>query len=198
MTEKFQPSSEHLFYMEKKNGDWTIKKTEEKFKCNYFTVFQDEVIQPDGKNGEYATVHFPAGVGILALDEKGFVYLVKQFRYVVGRESLEVVAGSIEEGEEPLASAKREAREELGVEAETWTDLGAVDLDCSIVKNVVSFFLAENLKIGKPEREDTEQMETVKIKLSEAVEKVMNGEITHAVSCALILKANLFNGKRKI
>lgn len=189
MTDFFSSSGEHLFYMERKNGDWTIKKTEEKFRCDYFTVYQDEVIQPDGKDGEYATVHFPPGVGVLALDAEGFVYLVKQFRYVVGRESLEVVAGSVEDGEEPLVSAKREAKEELGVEAETWTDLGAVDLDCSIVKNVVSFFLAENLKIGKPEREGTEQMETVKIKLSDAAEKVLSGEITHAISCALILNA---------
>lgn len=182
--------------MEKKNGDWTIRNTEKKFECDYFTVFQDEVVQPDGKDGEFTTVHFPPGVGILALDAEGCVYLVKQFRYVVGRESLEVIAGSVEDGEEPLASAKREAREELGIEAETWTDLGQVDLDTSIVKNVVNFFLAENLKIGEPESEGTEQIETVKLKLTEAVEKVQNGEITHAISCALILKAFLQTKER--
>jgi 8-oxo-dGTP pyrophosphatase MutT (NUDIX family) len=177
--------------MEKKNGDWTIKKTEEKFKCDYFTVFEDDVIQPDGKDGKYATVHFPPGVAVLPIDADGNVYLVKQFRYVVGRESLEVIAGSIEEGEEAIDAARREAKEELGIEAEKWTPLGAIDLDCSIVKNVVPFFLAENLKISKPETEGTEQIETVKIKLSEAVKKVMNAEITHAISCALILKASL-------
>ncbi len=180
--------------MEKKNGDWTIKKTEEKLRNDFFAVYQDEVVRPDGKNGEFTTVHFPPGVGVIALDGEGFVYLVKQFRYVVGRMSLEVIAGSVEDGEEPLASAKRETREELGIEAETWTDLGQVDLDTSIVKNVVNLFLAENLKIGKPEREGTEQIEFVKMKLSEAVEKVLSGEITHTISCALILKAFL---KRK-
>lgn len=177
--------------MEKKNGDWTIKQTEEKFRCDYFTVYQDEVVQPDGKAGEYSTVHFPPGVGILALDGEENVFLVNQFRYVVGRKSLEVIAGSVEDGEQPIDSAKREAKEELGVEAETWTPLGEIDLDCSIVKNVVSFFLAENLKIGEPKTEGSEQIERVKIKLSEAVEKVQNGEITHAISCALILKAYL-------
>ena len=183
--------------MEKKNGDWTIKKTEEKLRNDFFAVYQDEVVRPDGKNGEFTTVHFPPGVGVIALDGEGFVYLVKQFRYVVGRMSLEVIAGSVEDGEEPLASAKRETREELGIEAETWTDLGQVDLDTSIVKNVVSLFLAENLKIGKPESEGTEQIETVKMKLTEAVEMVMNGEITHSISCGLILKAyqKMENGK---
>lgn len=183
--------------MEKKNGDWTIKKTEKKFECDYFTVFQDKVIQPDGKSGEYATVHFPPGVGILALDDEQNVYLVNQFRYVVGRMSLEVIAGSVEDGEQPIDSAKREAKEELGIEAEAWTDLGKLDLDCSIVKNEVKLYLAEKLKIGESKSEGTEQIETVKIKLAEAVERVLNGEITHAISCALILKGSLVvSGKR--
>jgi len=174
--------------MEKKNGDWTIKKTEETYKNDFFTVFSDEVIQPDGKDGSYATVHFPPGVAILPVDDEGFVYLVKQFRYVVGRMSLEVIAGSIED-EKPLEAAKREAKEELGVKAEMWTNVGQIDMDTSIVKNVVHLFIAEKLKIGKPESEGTEQIETVKMKLSEAVEKVMSGEITHSVSCVLLLKA---------
>ena len=174
--------------MEKKNGDWTIKKTEEAYKNDFFTVFKDEVVQPDGKDGSYATVHFPSGVAILPIDDEGFVYLVKQFRYVVGRTSLEVIAGSIED-EKPLEAAKREAREELGIEAETWTEFGQLNMDTSIVKNVVNLFLAEKLKIGESESEGTEQIETVKIKLSDALEKVMNGEIMHSVSCVLLLKA---------
>lgn len=175
--------------MEKKNGPWTIKETEKVHENEFFTVYKDEVIQPDGKDGSYGTVNFPPGVGVLPIDEAGNVYLVKQFRYAVGRESLEVLAGSVEDGEEPLESAKREAKEEVGVEAENWTDFGTLDLDTTIVKNVVNLFIAENVKIVEPETEGTEEIERVKMKLSEAVEKVMNGEITHSVSCALLLKA---------
>jgi len=175
--------------MEKKNGPWTIKNTEKVYENDFFTVYKDEVIQPNGKAGSYGTIHFPPGVGVLPVDGEGNVYLVKQFRYVVGRTSLEVLAGSVEEGEEPLRSAKREAKEEVGIEAEKWTDFGQVDMDMTIVKNVVSLFIAENLKIGEPNREGTEEIETVKMKLSEAVEKVLSGEITHAISCGLLLKA---------
>lgn len=175
--------------MEKKNGDWTIKKTEKAFHNDFLTVFKDEVVHPDGTNGEYATIHFPPGVAVLPVDEENFVYLVRQFRYVVGRNSLECVAGTVEDGEEPLAAAKREAHEELGVRAEKWTPLGTIDLDTSIIKNVVSLFLSEKLKIGEPEREETEQIETVKMRLSEAAQKVLSGEITHSVSCVLLLKA---------
>ncbi|HXG83302.1 MAG TPA: NUDIX hydrolase, partial [Pyrinomonadaceae bacterium] len=156
---------------------------------DFFTVYKDDVIQPDGKPGSYGIVDFPPGVGVLPVDDEGNVYLVKQFRYAVGRTSLEVLAGSVEDGEEPLRSAKREAKEEVGVEAEKWTDFGQIDMDTTIVKNVVNFFIAENLKIGEPKREGTEKMEIVKIKLSEAIEKVLNGEITHSISCVLLLKA---------
>ena len=142
--------------MEKKNGPWTIKNTEKVHENDFFTVYRDSVIQPDGKDGSYGIVDFPPGIGVLPVDDDGNVYLVKQFRYAVGRMSLEVLAGSIENGEEPLESAKREAKEEVGIEAETWTDFGQVDLDTTIVKNVVNFFLAQRLKIGKPEREGTE------------------------------------------
>ena len=175
--------------MEKKNGPWTIKNTEKIHENDFFSVYQDAVIQPDGKDGSYGTVHFPPGVGVLPVDHEGNVYLVKQFRYVVGRTSLEVLAGSVENGEEPLESAKRETKEEVGVEAETWTPFGELDLDTSIVKNRLYFFIAENLKIGEPETEGTEEIERVKMKLIEAVEKVLSGEITHAISCVLILKA---------
>jgi 8-oxo-dGTP pyrophosphatase MutT (NUDIX family) len=133
-------------------------------------------------------VDFPPGIDVLPFDEDGNVYLVKQFRYAVGQMSLEVLAGSVEDGEKPLESAKREAKEEVGIEAEAWTEFGKIDLDTSIVKNVVSFFIAEKVKVGKPEREGTEQIETVKMKLSQAVEKVMRGEITHSISCVLLLK----------
>lgn len=175
--------------MEKKNGPWTIKNTEKVHENDFFTVYRDDVVQPDGKDGSYGVVDFPPGVGVLPIDDEGNVYLVKQFRYAVGRVSLEILAGSVEDGEEPLESAKREAKEEVGVEAEKWTDFGTIDLDTTIVKNVVNFFIAENLKIGESKREDTEEIETVKMKLSEAVGKVMNGEITHSISCVLILKA---------
>ncbi|MDQ6786265.1 MAG: NUDIX hydrolase [Acidobacteriota bacterium] len=175
--------------MEKKNGPWTIKKTEKIHENDFFTVYKDDVIQPDGRDGSYGIVDFPPGVGVLPIDDEDNVYLVKQFRYAVGRESLEILAGSVEDGEKPIDSAKREAKEEVGIEAETWTDFGRIDLDTSIVKNVVSFFLAEKLKIGEPNTEGTEEIKTVKMKLDEAVEKVLDGEITHAISCVLILKA---------
>ena len=175
--------------MEKKNGPWTIKETEKKFESDFFSVFEDKVIQPDGKDGSYATINLKNGVCVLPLDDEGFVYITKQFKYAFGRDSLEVAAGAIEDGEEPSNSVKREAEEELGIKAEELIDLGKIDTDTSIIKHQVHLFLAKNLNFREPNREATEEIKTLKIKLDDAVQKVMDGEITHAPSCILILKA---------
>lgn len=176
--------------MEKKNGPWTIKKSQSVFKNDFLEVFNDKVVQPDGKNGEYATVQMKPGVCTLAVDDEDNVYLTRQFRYALGRESLEVIAGGIEGGE-PLENAKREIKEEMGIEAEEWIDLGAAETDTSIIHSPAHFFVARKLQFGKPKREGTEAMKPVKIPFDTAVTKVLNGEIVHALSCLLILKTKL-------
>ena len=181
--------------MEKKNGNWTIKKTEKVFANDYFKVFEDKVVEPNGKDGKYATIEFVPGVSILPIDDEDFVYLTKQFRYVAGRETLEVVAGAVE-NETPLKAAKRELKEELGITAREFTKLGKIQLDNSIIKSQSTLYIARKLIFGKTEQDAAEEMKTLKIKFAEAVEKVMNGEITHAPSCVLILKANKFQGKK--
>lgn len=174
--------------MERKNGNWTIKKTEKKFDNDFFKVFEDKVIRPNGEDGEYATIEFVPGVSVLPIDDEDFVYLTRQFRYSAGRETLEVVAGGIED-ESATDAAKREVKEELGINAEEFTEIGTIQLDNSIIKAPSTLFTARKLSFGKPDRDDSEEMETVKISFREAVEKVINGEITHAPSCVLLLKA---------
>ena len=176
--------------MEKKNGDWTIKDTKKIYENDFFKVFEDDVIKPDGKDGKYATIHFKSGACVLPVDDEGNIYLTRQFRYALGREDLEVAAGAIED-EDRLAAAKREAREELGIEAENWTELGKIESDTSITNSTAYLFLARKLSFHEPRREETEQIKTVKMKLDDAVQKVMSGEITHGQTCILVLKAYL-------
>ncbi len=174
--------------MEKKNGNWTIKDTKKIFENDFFAVYEDDVIKPDGKPGKYATAHFVPGACVLAIDDEDFVYLTEQFRYVAGRNSLEVVAGAIED-ENPLEAAKRELKEEVGITAEEITEIATIQLDNSMIKNEVTFFVARKLSFEEPDRDNSEEMKTVKIKFREAVEKVLNGEINHSLSRALILQA---------
>jgi 8-oxo-dGTP pyrophosphatase MutT (NUDIX family) len=152
-------------------------------------VFEDEVIKPDGKDGTYATVRIKDGASILALDDDGFCYLVREFRYALGREDVAIVGGAIDEGEEPMDAARRELREELGIEAAEWTEMGRTHHSTSVIDSSSTLFLARKLTFTKKEEDSTEMLETVKMPFTEAVEKALNGEFTHASSCVLILRA---------
>ncbi len=175
--------------MVRKHGPWTIQDTTQKYCNSFIDVYEDQVLKPNGQPGTYATVMMKPGVAVLPVDRDGMVYLTRQFRYALGRESIEVVSGGLDENEPPLEAAQREVREELGIEADEWLDLGVVDVDTSIVRCPVRLFLAKRLTFTSPQREGTETIETVKIPFDEAVQMVMESAITHGASCLLILKA---------
>src|SRR5215213_8708976 len=105
--------------MERKHGSWAIRSSERLYADEFAEVWVDEVSRPDGEPARRVTMRMKPGVAVLALDGEGFAHLVRTFRYAVGKESVEVVQGGVEEGEEPGAAARRELKEELGIEAET-------------------------------------------------------------------------------
>lgn len=180
--------------MPRQHGPWTIEATTEKHRDSFLAVREDRVIRPDGRPGSYATATVKPGVAVLPLDRDGTTYLVKQFRYALGSESIEVACGGVDEGETPAEAARRELREELGIEASEWADKGTIDLDTSIVRCQVGLFIARGLTHTETEREGTEAMETIRVPFGEAVRMVLEGEITHAASCVLILKARTGTG----
>lgn len=172
-----------------KNGPWKIKSRTEKYKSELLDVCEDEVIKPDGEPGTYSTLRVKAGVSVLALDDEGFVYLAKDFRYAVGRQCTEAVAGAIDEGESHLEAAQRELREELGIKAKEWAELDTVDPMTSLIDSPSHLFLATGLTFMEKDEGSGENITTVKVKLSEAVRMVMQSDITHGSSCVLILRA---------
>jgi 8-oxo-dGTP pyrophosphatase MutT (NUDIX family) len=175
--------------MTRKHGPWTIKESTQKFRHKLIEVYEDQVIKPDGSHGVYATVRVKPGVAVLALDADNTVYLAREFRYAIGANSLEVVSGAIDDGEQPIDSAKRELKEELGIEAGEWTQLGRVDPITSIIDSPSTLFLALDLTFTEKKQEGSERIEAVKVSLDEAARMVIDGEITHGTSCVLILRA---------
>ncbi len=173
----------------RQHGPWTIHTSRQVYEDPWVSLRQDQVTRPDGKPGTFCVVHIKPGVSVLALDDEGRVYLAEEFRYGVGRTTLEVVSGGRDADEDPLEAARRELKEELGIEAVDWVDLGPVDPFTSMVVSPARLFLARGLRFGEHDREGTEQIHTVRMPLNEAVAAVMDGRITHAPSCTVILKA---------
>lgn len=173
----------------REHGPWKVRSSREVHRDPWVSVSVDEVIRPDGKPGTFSVVGIVPGACVLAVDDAGTAHLTEEFRYAVGRPSLEGVSAGTETGEDPLAAARRELREVLGIEAALWTHLATLDSITSLVRAPVQLFLAEQLTFGPPRRDGTEQVRHVQIPLVEAVRAVFDGRITHAPTCVAVLQA---------
>lgn len=176
--------------MVKKKGPWVVEESGEKYRNPWIEVREEKVIRPDGQAGLFATVRMRSGVSVLAVDDEGYAYLTREFRYAIERESVEVASGAIDEGESPRVAAARELREELGIVASEWIDLGFVDPFTSVVNSPASLFLARALQFVETAHEGTEIIHLLRLRFSDAVRMVMQSEISHGPSCVLILKAH--------
>ncbi len=182
----------------KKNGKYTITKSETVYKNPWIKVTQDTVVRPNGENGIFGTIDMLAGSTVLPVDEDLNVYLSCEFQYALGKESLECMSGGMNKNETPLACAKRELAEELGISAKEWTALDYTDPFTSLIRSKDHMFLCRNLAFGTSANEATEKIILVKIPLDVALQKVMSGEITHATSCVLILKVAMLLQQKKL
>ena len=149
----------------KEHGPWKIKSSVVKYENPWIEVREDQVIRPDGKDGLFGVVTMKSGASILALDDEGYVYLTEEFRYALGRISVEVVSGALDDGENLLQAAQRELKEEAGIEAEEWIDLGIVNPFTSIIDSPANIYLARKLRVTDDLRhEGTEFITLHKIK----------------------------------
>ena len=171
----------------KQYGPWQIKESNTVYSDPFVDLQVDQVIRPDGKDGQHVLVTIKPGVCVIAMDDSKNVYLTKEFHYAVGRDSLEAVSGGIEPGDEALATAQREVQEEIGIKAEHWQHLMTVDPFTSCLKSPTELYLATGLSTTESSPEGTELIETVVMPLKEAVELVCRGKITHAPSCVALL-----------
>lgn len=161
------------------------------FENDWMEVREDHVINPGGGENQYGHVHFKnRAVAIIALDEQDNTWLVGQQRYTLNAWSWELPMGGAPLAEEPLDAAKRELREETGLEAADWQQLMCLHPSNSITDEVGLVYIATDLTIGEPDFEETEDIEIRRLPLRDAVRMVIDGEITDAISAAALLRVN--------
>jgi ADP-ribose pyrophosphatase len=118
-----------------------------------------DVVREDGLD---VVVHGPA-VAVVALDKHDRVVLVRQRRPASHGPLLELPAGGLEDGEEPLSTARRELREETGLHGGAWVALQSFFTTPGFCDERMHLFLATGLQEGEPEPEESEQLETVRV-----------------------------------
>lgn len=141
---------------------------------------------------EIEIVHHNGGAGTLPLFEDGTVALVRQWRYPLGRYSLEIAAGRIEPGHSPEETAARELEEELGYRATELRKLGEFLVAPGYCEERLFVYLATGLEGSEQNLDDDEEIEVVRMPFAEALARVHSGEIDDAKSIITILLAATF------
>lgn len=151
----------------------------------------DEIEMLDGVTAVREVVDHPGAVVVAALDDAGNVFLVRQYRHPIGEYLLELPAGCLEPGEEPLAAAQRELREEVGVEAAVWKPLGVFCSSPGFANERLYAFRAEELTHVERDLDDDEDISVVRYRLKDllaSLELVPDAK-TLATLCLLELRS---------
>ena len=159
---------------------WKIKSQNIIFSQRFFEVKKQNILLPNGEKREYSIVERRPISVIFPASDKLELYLISQFRHLFNKKILEAVAGHIDTKETPLGAARRELKEETGITASSWREILEFETSASVIRSNVHIFLAKGIKIGKPNPEEGEEIELVKMSIEEAIKKIMNGEIKTA------------------
>lgn len=148
------------------------------YQSPWIRVREDTVIKPDGKPGSYDVVELKGGIGVVALTDKGDVFLVGQYRYAPEVYSWEIPKGAFNtfgSDEDPLETAQRELSEEVGISAKYWAKLGTVHTLMGSTNDIVHLFLARGLQEGEAHPDEIEEIAVTKIALDELIQVIRSG-----------------------
>lgn len=151
-------------------------------------VSVDKVELPNGRTSTREVVKHPGGVGIVALTEKNEVLLVNQFRYPYKSEIIEIPAGKLNPGEDPLECGKRELHEETGAAASEYISLGKLLPSPGYTNEIIHLYLAKNLSYGAQQPDEDEFLDVIKIPLEKAIEMVMSDKLKDSKTQIALLK----------
>lgn len=152
------------------------------------TLRLDTVELPNGAHATREVVEHCGGVCLAALTDAQELLFVRQYRYPYRRVLLELPAGKLEPGEDPLEGGKRELSEETGASAREFRSLGVMYPSVGYTDEVLYLYLATGLSVGEMHPDADEFLEIERIPLARAVEMVMAGEIEDSKTQIAVLK----------
>jgi ADP-ribose pyrophosphatase len=159
----------------------------------FLAIEAHEIVHPSGVTGEHALIVTPPCSAVIIADG-GDLLFTRQPRFGAQAEVLEIVKGGAEPGETSLECAQRETREELGIVAAHWKELGLLYEIPSIVDKPVDLFLARGIEHVETEFEPVETIELVRIPQDVAIAAAASGKINDAVTVAALLRYGVAAG----
>jgi len=162
------------------------------FQGRVIEVNKETATAPDGHPMTLEVVRHPGGAGVLAIDDKQRVCLIRQFRHAAGGWIWEVPAGRRDHGEDPLHTAQRELQEEVGITATDWQKLGAIWSTPGFCDEVIHVYLARQLTETQTARERHEFMEVHWPAWDKAVDMISKQEVSDSKTLACLFYARAF------
>ncbi len=152
-------------------------------------VVSDTLVLDDGRTTTYAYLATPRAVFVVPVTNKGELLLVRQHRHPVRDWTLEVPAGSIEDGESPLEAAQRELAEEVGGRAGGWRHLTTFYSSSAHISLRSDAFLATGVEVDVPRPDEDEHVFLVRLPVTEAIERARGGDFQEGQTALAILIA---------
>lgn len=164
---------------------------EDQFQGKILSVHVDQVRLPNGKTASREVVDHVDGVAVLALDEENRVLAVTQYRYVFQQNLLEIPAGKLDPGEDPVTGALRELKEETGAVPDVFLPLGRILPAPGCYGEALHLFLAKGLHMEAQQLDPDEFLNVERVPFEEMVHRCLTGEIEDAKTIVAVLKAKL-------
>ncbi|MFN3486144.1 MAG: NUDIX hydrolase, partial [Planctomycetota bacterium] len=163
--------------------------------CRVREIFRGRVLRlvlrdvelPNGRRTTIHVVEHPGAVAILPVFENGDVLLLRQFRPSVGKELFEIPAGTLEPGERPLATARREIVEETGYRARSWRKLATFYTAPGFCTELMHLYVARDLRPAQAQGDPDEIIRTARMPLPRALELARRGRVRDAKSLVGLL-----------
>jgi ADP-ribose pyrophosphatase len=166
-----------------------ILNSQKVFDGRVFKVTSDTVVEGE-LTYQRDVVRHPGSAVIVPVHDDGTVVLVRQYRHPAVRYLLEVPAGTLADGERPEAGAARELEEELGLLADRLEKLSEFFVSPGFLEEKMWVYLATGLTEGKPNPDEDEVLDLVRLPIGDALEMITSGEIQDAKTIiGLILAA---------
>ena len=163
--------------------------SEEIFHGKIVHLFRDRVRLPNGKITTREVMRHPGAAAVVPVTEDGNVILVRQFRYPFARVMLEIPAGKLDPGEDPLACARRELTEETGYEASEFVSLGVFYPSVAVMDEQIHLYLARGLTFRATNPDADEFLNVEQRPLKELVDLILQGGAPDGKTQAAVLKA---------
>ena len=158
-------------------------------------VRSDTVRLPDGGTAEREFIDHPGAVAVIALTDAGELVMERQYRYPLGRDMIEIPAGKIDPGEDPLATAQRELKEETGYTAAQWRHVATIHIAIAYSNERIEIYLAKDLRHEGAKLDDEEFLEVFTLSPAAALAWVREGKITDSKTVAGLFWAEKILGE---